>query len=284
MTTVNYRKSGASAKAGRIFMNLYAILSSLSCLFPIVWLIYSSLKTQSEFDTNSFSLPVHPTLLNYIQVFTTTNMFRYMLNSVFVSVISVSLILFLSFIVGYFLSRFEFKGKKVIFSLFLLGMLVPVHSLMVPLYVMFSRLHINNHLAALILPYFCFQLPVGIYLVESYVHSIPLEMEDAAAIDGAPFTQTLFSVILPMVKPVLVTIAIITFFFCWNEFSFALILTNGTTMRTVPLGLALFSGSYTTNYPVMMAAMVIATLPTLILYVVFSKNIMQGMVAGAVKG
>jgi raffinose/stachyose/melibiose transport system permease protein len=155
---------------------------------------------------------------------------------------------------------------------------------MVPLYVMFSKLHISNHLLALVLPYLCFQLPVGIYLVESYVHSIPLEMEDAASIDGAGFSRTLFSIILPMAKPVLVTLGIIAFFFCWNEFSFALILTTGAKMRTVPLGLALFSGSFTTNYPVLMAAMVIATAPALILYSLFSGQIMKGMVAGAVKG
>jgi len=149
---------------------------------------------------------------------------------------------------------------------------------------MFSKIHISNHLIALVLPYLCFQMPVGIYLVESYIHSIPMDMESAASIDGASFSYTLFAIIFPMAKPVLVTLGIISFFYCWNEFSFALILTTGAKMRTVPLGLALFSGSFTTNYPVMMAAMVIATAPTLILYSVFSGQIMKGMTAGAVKG
>lgn len=280
----NHSKTGKGAAFSHWFMNLYVLVSSLSFVFPIIWLVYSSLKTQTEFDTNSFSLPKHPTLANYLHVLNSSDMPRYLLNSTIVTIFSVALIIIFSFIVGYFLSRFSFKGKTFIFSLFLLGMLVPVHSLMVPLYVMFSKLHISNHLIALVLPYLCFQLPIGIYLVESYIHSIPLEMEDAASIDGASFSYTLFSIILPMAKPVLVTLGIIAFFFCWNEFSFALILTTGAKMRTVPLGLALFNGSYTTNYPILMAAMVIATAPTLILYSIFSGQIMDGMVAGAVKG
>jgi raffinose/stachyose/melibiose transport system permease protein len=277
-------KAKFGTRFSRVFMNIYVLISSLGCIFPIIWLFYSSLKTQSEFDVNNFSLPTSPTFQNYLQVMQTSNMPRYILNSIIVSVSSVLLIVLFSFIIGYFLSRFNFKGKKILFSLFLLGMLVPVHSLMVPMYVIFSKLHFNDHLFALILPYICFQLPIGIYLVESYIHSIPFEMEDAASIDGASFTKTLFNIILPMAKSVLITVGIISFFFCWNEFSFALILTTGEKMRTVPLGLALFQGSFTTNYPILMAAMIIATLPTLILYSIFSRKIMDGMVAGAVKG
>ncbi|MCY1152837.1 MAG: carbohydrate ABC transporter permease [Sphaerochaetaceae bacterium] len=268
----------------RILMNIFVFLSSLSCIFPIIWLFYSSLKTQGEFDINNFALPKSPTFQNYLHVLTTSDMPRYMLNSIFVTSLSLLFILFFAFVVGYFISRFKFKGRNILFSLFMLGMLVPVHSLMVPLYVIFSRLNLVNHYYTLVIPYFAFQLPVGIYLAESYIHSIPKEMEEASCIDGASFSLTLFKIILPMCKPILTTIIIISFFYCWNEFSFALILTTGVNMRTVPLGLALFSGSFTTNYPILMAAMIISTLPTLILYSLFSNKIMDGMVSGAIKG
>lgn len=271
-------------KAGKWGINIYATISSISFLFPIIWLFYSSLKTQAEFDANTLSLPMHPTFDNYIHVLKKSNMPLYIANSAIVTFSTVALVIIFSFIVGYFLSRFTFKGKALVFNIFLLGMIVPVHSLMVPLYVFFSRLGISNHLVALVLPYFCFQLPIGIYLVESYTHSIPHEMEDAASIDGASFSYTMFTIIMPMAKPVLVTLGIIVFFYCWNEFSFALILTTGAKMRTVPLGLAMFNGSFTTNYPILMAAMVVATTPALILYGLFSSQIMDGMVAGAVKG
>ncbi len=284
MRELSDRRSVITSRIGTALMYIFVWILSISFLFPIIWLVYSSLKTSQEFDVNSFSLPADPTLRNYVQVLTTTDMGRYLLNSLIVSVASVALVVFFAFIVGYFLSRFRFRGRQAIFSVFLLGMLVPVHSLMVPIYVLFSRLHLNDHLIALVLPYFAFNLPIGIYLAESYIHSIPQEMEEAASIDGASFQYTLFRIIFPMAKSILVTIAIITFFYCWNEFSFALILTTGEKMRTVPLGLALFSGSYTTNYPVMMAAMVIATLPTLVIYALLNRQIMDGMIAGAVKG
>lgn len=281
---ISQTKTHFGTRLGRVLMNLYVIMASLGCIFPIIWLFYSSLKTQSAFDLNNYSLPTNPTFENYFHVLRTSNMPKYILNSIVVSIFSVLMIIIISFIVGYFLSRFRFKGRTFIFNLFLIGLLIPVHSIMVPMYVIFSKMHINDHLFALMLPYVCFQIPIGIYLAESYIHSIPFEMEDAASIDGASFSNTLFKIIFPMVKPVLVTVGIIAFFFCWNEFSFALILTTGEKMRTVPLGLALFQGSFTTNYPVLMAAMIIATLPTLLLYSIFSKKIMDGMVAGAVKG
>ncbi len=271
-------------KTSGFLVNIYAMISSIGCLYPIFWLLQSSLKSQAEFDANSFALPRSVTFHNYVQVFRTTNMFRYICNSAFVAIGAVLGVIIISYIVGYFLSRFTFKGRKIIMNLFLLGLLIPIHSLMIPMYIQFSRIGLTDSLVGLMLPYICFQLPVSIYLVESYVRSIPREMEAAASIDGASFSRTLFSVIFPIAKPIVVTVGIIAFFYFWNEFSFALILINKASLRTVPLGLALFSGSFTTNYPVMMSAMVIASVPTLLLYILFSKQIMDGMVAGAVKG
>lgn len=269
---------------GKIFSNAYVIISSVTCIFPILWLIYSSLKTQKEFDANSVALPASPTLDNFIKVLTISDMPRYMLNSLLITSVSVTLILLLSFVIGYFLSRFAFRGRNLVFGLFLVGMLIPVHSLMVPMYVIFSNLDLNDHLLTLILPYVSFQMPIAIYLMESYIHGIPRELEEAAAIDGSSFSQSLFRIILPVCRPVIITAAIIAFFYCWNEFSFALILTTDSALRTVPLGLTLFKGSYSTDYPVMMAAMTIAIAPALLLYSIFSKNIIDGMVTGAVKG
>ena len=266
------------------FLNLYVFLSSLLCLYPFFWLIYSALKTQKEFDMNSVALPKAPTLDNFIHVITISDMPRYMLNSLIVTVLSLLVILTISFVTGYFLSRFKFRGHNLLYGIFLVGILIPVHSLMVPMYVFFSRMKLTDHLLTLVLPYAAFQLPTGIYLVESYVHSIPREMEEAAAIDGSSFSYTLLHIILPMTRPALMTSAIISFFYCWNEFSFALILTTSTNLRTIPLGLTLFKGTYSTNYPVMMAATVIAILPALLLYTLFSKNIINGVVTGAVKG
>ena len=264
--------------------NLFVILISFTCVFPIIWLIYSTLKTSAEFDTNVIALPVNPTLDNYKKVLTVSSMPKYMLNSVMISVITVMLILVTSFVIGYFLARYDFRFRNLIYGGFLIGMLIPIHSLMVPLYIIFSKLHINDHRFTLVIPYLAFQMPIALYLMENYIHSIPREMEEAAAIDGASFDMRLFRIVLPMAKPVMTAAGIIAFFYCWNEFSFALILTTRETLRTLPLGLALFKGSYTTNYPMLMAAMAIAIAPALVTYMLFSKNIIKGMMSGAVKG
>jgi len=141
-----------------------------------------------------------------------------------------------------------------------------------------------NKRITLIIPYIAFALPVGVFLVESYVKSIPMEMEEAACIDGCSFTQTLVLVIFPICKPVLSTTAILSFLSTWNEFPLALVLIRSNRLKTLPLGVTNFVGTYTVNYPLMFAALVISALPVILMYLVFSQNVMHGMVNGAVKG
>lgn len=267
-----------------LLANLVVLFVSVSCLFPVIWLLYSSMKTSAEFDASVVSLPSSLNLDNFKKVLEISNMGRYMVNSILIAGISVAATLLFSFVIGYFLARYKFRFSKLIYVGFLVGMLIPVHSLMIPIYVIFSKLGLNDKMLTLVLPYVAFQLPVAMYIVESYIHSVPLEVEEAAAIDGANFSTILFKIVLPMTLPALTTAGIIAFFYCWNEFSFALVLVTKETLRTLPLGLTMFNGSYTTNYPMLMAAMTIAIAPALVLYGLFSKNIMNGMLAGAVKG
>ncbi|MNJ54716.1 Trehalose transport system permease protein SugB [compost metagenome] len=205
-------------------------------------------------------------------------------NTIRNSVLSLAIILILGFIIGYFLSRFRFKGKNALYNYYLLGMLVPIHALMVPMYVLFTKSGMGDQWYTLILPYAAFGLPIAIFLVESYVRSIPIEVEEAANIDGCSFHRTLFSIVLPMCQPILVTVGIIQFFIVWNEFTFALILISKETLMTVPVGITLFKGQFVTDYPKMMASMLIAIFPAMALYFAFSKQIIKGMVAGSVKG
>jgi ABC-type glycerol-3-phosphate transport system permease component len=164
------------------------------------------------------------------------------------------------------------------------GILIPIHSLMVPIYMVFSNTGLNNKWFTLVIPYVAFGLPVGIFLVEGFVKTIPTALEEAAAIDGSSFTRTMFTIMLPICRPILVTIAIIQTFSCWNEFAFALILTGDSRLMTVPLALKQFTGQFTSDYPKIMAAMLLTISPILILYFVYSKHIIEGMVAGAIKG
>jgi raffinose/stachyose/melibiose transport system permease protein len=207
-----------------------------------------------------------------------------MRNSLVTTVLSLFFIVLFGFVVGYILSRIRFKGNRLLYVIFLMGLLVPVHSLLVPIYIVFNSTHLNNQWFTLIIPYVAFGLPIAIFLMEGFMKAIPVELEEAAAIDGSSFTRTLFSIILPIAKPILVTIAIIQTFSCWNEFSFALVLIRDVGLQTVPLAMTNFKGQFASDYPKIMAAMLTTMVPIVVMYFAFSKQIIKGMVAGAVKG
>ena len=268
----------------RGFVNLIMLLFSFSCIFPILWLLSSSLKTQQEFAQSSMALPSALNLKNYISVFTETNMLRYIVNSLRNTVLSVGLIIIMAFTAAYVLSRYKFKGRNFIYNYFIIGMLIPIHALLVPMYVQFTQAGLTNHWYTLLLPYIAFGLPISIMLIESYISAVPKELEEAAAIDGSGFFMTIFKIIFPLTGPILATVAIIQFFAVWNEFSFALILVSKETLRTVPVGLTMFKGAYTIDYPRMMAGILVTMFPVMLLYFIFSRRIIESMVAGAVKG
>lgn len=269
-----------------VLMNGALIVFSLSCIFPFIWMIYSSLKEKRAFNVNIVGLPKEPTLINYIRILSNPDyhLGESMWNSVRTTGLSIIFIVLFSFIVGYILARVRFKGNRLLYVMFLMGMLIPIHSLLVPIYVVFKNCGISNQWYTLLLPYISFGLPMGVFLVEGYVKGIPVSLEEAAAIDGSSFSNTLWKIIFPICKPILITIAIIQVFSCWNEFSFALVLIKDVDLQTVPLALTQFKGQFASDYPKQMAAMLITMAPIIILYFAFSKQIIKGMVAGAVKG
>ena len=211
-------------------------------------------------------------------------MLRYIVNSLRNTVLSVGLIIIMAFTAAYVLSRYKFKGRNFIYNYFIIGMLIPIHALLVPMYVQFKQAGLTNHWYTLLLPYIAFGLPISIMLIESYISAVPKELEEAAAIDGSGFFMTIFKIIFPLTGPILATVAIIQFFVVWNEFSFALILVSKETLRTVPVGLTMFKGAYTIDYPRMMAGILVTMFPVMLLYFIFSRRIIESMVAGAVKG
>lgn len=274
----------AGRGAGAVFANALVTLLSFTCIFPIVWMMYSSLKTDREFSLDIISLPKVPQFGNYTRAFEEGNLWEYFFNSMYNTVITVALVILISFVTGYCLSRFRFRGRNLLYYLFLSGMLVPIYALLVPIFIEFKKLGIlNNHLT-LILPYIAFQLPVAVFLVESYVHGIPRELEEAAFIDGCTMGRTMFFIIMPVCKPVLATSAILTFLHAWNEFPLALILIRSDHLKTLPIGLTNFVGTYTVNYPLMLSALFISVLPVIIVYLLCYNQIMKGMIGGAVKG
>ena len=293
--TVILRKKKTTFMPGRFFgglaMDIVLWIFSLACIFPIIWMIYNSLKEKRVFNSDKLSIPglfgaEAPTLKNYTDILGNSDyqLGQSMWNSLLTTGLSIICIVLFSFIVGYILSRIKGRWNRPLYLMFLSGMLIPIHALLVPIYVLFGGLNLNDKWFTLLLPYISFGLPMGIFLMEGYVKGIPASMEEAAAIDGSSFSRTLWSIIMPMCRPILVTIAIIQIFSCWNEFSFALVLLDNKNLYTVPLALTQFKGQFGSDYPKQMAAMLITMSPIVILYFAFSQQIIKGMVAGAVKG
>lgn len=269
---------------GKTVVNILLLVFSLSAIFPVVWMFYSSFKTQQEFSQNIISLPKDWNFSNYIDAFKIGNLHNYFWNSVYISFISVLLIIVLGFIIGYMIARYDFPGKKTIYILFLFGMLIPIHGLLIPIFIEFRNVGLLNKPFTLVIPYVAFGLPIAIFLFENFIKQIPKEIEEAAVMDGCNTFQTMFRVVFPMSGPVIAVVTILSFLTAWNEFPFALVLIQDPALRTLPVGLTSFNGQYSVNYPQLMAAMSVTVLPVLAVYLAFSKKIIAGMTAGAVKG
>lgn len=274
-----------SAKsAGRGVYNLILLLFSLVCVFPIIWILYSSLKTKDEFMLSILTLPKNPQFGNYYTAFVKGKMDVYFLNSLLNTTITVMGVIIFSFCIAYPLARYRFRGRNSLYTLFIAGMLIPVYALVVPLFIQFKALEMYDKVGTLILPYIALRLPLSIFLFESFIRTIPMELDEAAYMDGAGTLRTLFRIIFPICLPVMSTVLILSFLDTWNEFPFVLVLITKQSLRTLPVGLTNFYGQYTTDYTTLMAAMVVTMLPVMVVYLFFHKRIIQGMTAGAVKG
>ncbi|MFP3091362.1 carbohydrate ABC transporter permease [Treponema sp. TIM-1] len=274
----------AGRTAGSVALNVFMLVFSLLSIFPFIWMLYSSLKTEAEFALNIIALPKKPIFSNYINAIRTGHMGEYALNSLFNCLITVVLVAFATYIVAYFLSRYNFKGRTVVYGLFVAGMLIPVHSLMVPIFVEYRVVGLLNSRFTLLPVYLSFGMPMAVFLIESFIGSIPIELEEAALIDGSSMVRTMFTIIMPLCRPVLATVVILTFMNTWNEFPFALVLIRDNALKTIPIGLRNFQGAYTAQYTQFMAGMAVSLIPVMVVYILFYKKIIVGMTAGTVKG
>jgi raffinose/stachyose/melibiose transport system permease protein len=269
----------------RLLLTALPALYALTCLFPIAWLFYTTFKTMPEFATNVLAPPrSFLNVDNYVHVLTKVPILRSMLNTARITGISLVFIVLFAFVNGYFLARVKFVGKSLLSAIYMCSLFIPIHSILVPTYILFSASGIYNKWYSTILPCICMEMATSIFLVASYVKTIPKELEEAAVIDGSSFARTLFRIVLPVSKPVLATCGIISFFHCWNEFPYSLILFNKEAFYTLPLALMRFKGDHVIDYPRMMTSMFVSIVPALVIYVCFSKQIIKGMVAGAIKG
>jgi len=278
-------KKIAADKRKKVLVYVVLIFWALIDLFPVYWMFTFSLKNNEEiFGANVVGLPRNWIWANYTQALNTGNMLVYFKNSVIVAVVTIALVLFVALMATYALTRLVWKAKKKLNKFFMLGLTIPIHASIVPIYVTLSKLHLLNSYFALIIPYAAFALAMGILISTGFMNEIPRELDESACIDGCGIWGIFFRIIVPLMRPAVSTIGIYTFLQCWNELMFANVFISNSAFKTLPVGIQALSGQYTTNWGPIGAALVMATFPTLAVYIFLSKKIQDSFIAGAVKG
>jgi multiple sugar transport system permease protein len=260
------------------------ILLLLILAFPFLWVVIISFRPDSEIFTRTFQLITSFTIDNYTALLEDSPFPTYLRNSFFVCTVATFAAVVIALVTAYGFSRHRgFRGRRVLLILVICTQLFPFVILITPLYAMFFSLGLINSFASLIFSYIAINLPFAIYLLLGYFDTIPIDLDEAARIDGASTLQIIFKVILPVAWPGVVTVTVYAFVSAWDEFLFALTLMTSDENKTVPVGLAGFFGEYTTQWNLVMTASVLSTLPTLVLFMFLQKKLVSDLTAGSVK-
>ncbi|MFQ5834413.1 MAG: carbohydrate ABC transporter permease [bacterium] len=260
----------------------FAIIGMI--LFPFFWMIISSLKPSTELLTRELQLIGRQLTLENYQGILEAGFFRFVLNSVFVCTIATIIcVCFISSPAAYAISRYHFPGRSSILAMVGFTQMFPWVILVTPVFMIFWALRLVNSYVGLIIVYIAITVPFSIYMLLGYFETIPKVLDEAAVVDGCSVLGVIFRVILPISLPGLVATSAYTFAVTWNEFVFALTLMTQTEKKTVPVGVANFLGQYTTDWGVVMAASVVATVPTVIFFLLLQRHLVEGLAAGAVK-
>lgn len=271
-------------RGGKIAINVVCLLITFTCLYPLFWMAYSSLKEKSEFMRDTLALPTHLVFSNFPKAFKIGNLWCAMANSTFYSIINIILVSFISVTTAYFFARYEFPGKKLMKGAYLFGIVIPLYALLVPIFVQYRLIDMINHRMPLIVTYYAMSISLAIFLSESFIKGIPTDIDEASIIDGCSLWQRLYKIIFPLCRPIIATTGILTLLNTWNEFAFAVILTPEKSMRTVAVAIRSYSTGRELDYTFLLAALLSTSLPVIIAYIVFSKQVINGMTSGAVKG
>lgn len=264
----------------------YAIMTLviIVSLLPVIWVLVSSFKTNKEILASSFSLPTSLYLGGYKEALSKVNIPLRFMNSLIVTSVSTLIGVSIYTMAAYVLARKKFVGRNIIFTIFISSMLIPGNALLQPIFLMMNRLGLYDTKTGLILVYIGFGMPISLFLLRSAFLGCPKELEEAAAMEGAGFFRTFVSVMLPLAKPAICSSAILMFLGNWNELIFALLLTSSEKNRTLPLTMKFFTTTFGFDYSAMLAALVLCMIPTVIVYLLLQRQIMESMIAGAVKG
>lgn len=264
-----------------LILGLFAVIQ----IYPLIWLVFFSLKSNQEvFGMSPFALPQDPQWGNYIKAWTSGNIGLYFFNSVWITIVSVALTIILASLVTFAVTRMHWKLSGPVLGLFLVAYMIPLHSTLIPLFNMYNSTNLIDNPVSIVLSYTAFNLPLTIMILLGFYKTFPREIEEAAVMDGCSVHRIFFQITLPMTVPVLSTTAIINMIYNWNEFVFVNTFISSDNFKTLTVGINNFVGQYLTDWGAIGATLVISIIPILLAFLFLSDKIVEGMAAGSVKG
>jgi raffinose/stachyose/melibiose transport system permease protein len=264
-------------------LQIILIANTVLMLFPIVIMVFSAFKPTMAIFQQPFALPDFTNLANFAAIWTQTSFLRYLANSVLVTGVSILLILTLGTMAAYAIARYEFFGSAFVLLFFMAGLTLPLKLAIIPLFILMRDLGILNSPLALVCVYTAMGLPSTVFIMTGFLRSLPGELEDAARMDGASELRIMWKVLLPLARPAMIIAAIHNLVPIWNDFFFPLVFIQNDAWKTLPQGLTAFMGEYTTNWGVMFAGLTLSAAPIIVVYIVLSRQFINGMTQGAIK-
>jgi raffinose/stachyose/melibiose transport system permease protein len=274
----NPRRTASSV----LFYTVMTVIS-LVYLVPLVWMVLSSFKTQGQIFDSPWSLPTSIDLSILGEAWQRGGLGTYVLNSVLVTTLSVAGILLFGSMAAFALSRLKFRLRGFFLVFLALGLLLPVQAYFVAQSTLLDRLRINDTRWALIVPYIGLGLSLAVYLLKAYLDSLPKELFECARMDGCGDVRMYFALVFPLIKPGLATVAVFSILSAWNEFLLATLYIQTDDYKTIPVGLLAFTGKYSTDYPLLFAALSIITIPMVAIYVIFHRQVINGITEGTLR-
>ncbi|MCU1440586.1 MAG: sugar transporter, permease protein [Rhodoglobus sp.] len=279
--TLQTRRMPASRRAGWIVLHVVIILGAMAMFFPFLWTIITSISPGMGLTVTPALIPENPSLEAYARLFAERPFGRVILNSLGLAAATTIVQLVTSTTAGYAFSRLPFKGRGVVFAIYLATMMIPLQVLIVPLFVELKTFGLLNTYLGALLP--TFASAFGIFLLRQAINQVPRELDEAATLDGAGHFRIFFSVVIPNIRPALATLTVFAFMGSWNSFLWPLVVLRKPELQTLPIALAGLQGQYTTEWDIIMAGSVVSILPMLALYIFAQKYVIQGVASSGIK-
>lgn len=278
------KKTNRLFPAGTILKYFILSLASAAVIFPLYFLAISALKTDNEIFLRPFELPVVWQFQNITEVLIKNKFYTYMGNSFVIAILSVTLTSVVSIMAAYAITRMHWKGSGTVNMLLMTGIMIPIHAVILPLYLTVRRIGLKEPKLVLVCVFAAFALPRTIFIISGFLKDIPRALEEAAVIDGAKMGTVIGRIIVPLLKPAIATVCIFDFLTVWNDLLVSMIFISKDKDRTLQLGIMRFMGEFSTMYNYIFVAVLISIIPTLLIFIFFQKRIVAGITAGAVKG